>query len=405
MATTAKNSAHKSDPVPTPDELLDRARALVPGLAERAGRAEEIRTLPAETVADFNSAGLFRIMQPPHLGGFGLDIPAHLAVAAELARGCAASAWIQTLTGYQNMLVGLFDPLAQDEVLAASEPLLTALVTGPSVTAEWADGGCRLTGRWPYVSGIDQCNWLMLSAHDPDARRDGKWRVLTCLLPRSSVAVDDDWYSLGLRGTGSKSVTLEGEFIPRHRIICLQETLGTGTPGQAVNPGPLFRGIPTSTLFAMVVAAPALGIAAAALEAYQDRLRSRWNARMRTAQTEWPASQARLGRMTARLDAVQAAFTASAAAFMAEIEGGREIGVERRTLYRMDMVEVVRVCTEIVYRLFLDAGTGAIMDGAALQRMFRDIHTLRSHFVLGPDAAAENLGRVKLGLDPKPPFI
>ena len=57
MATQAKDSAHKSDPVPTPDELLDRARALVPCLAERAGRAEEIRTLPAETVADLQSAG------------------------------------------------------------------------------------------------------------------------------------------------------------------------------------------------------------------------------------------------------------------------------------------------------------------------------------------------------------
>jgi 3-hydroxy-9,10-secoandrosta-1,3,5(10)-triene-9,17-dione monooxygenase len=155
----------------------------------------------------------------------------------------------------------------------------------------------------------------------------------------------------------------------------------------------------------MVITAPALGIAAGALEAYEERLRSRWNARMRTAQTEWPASQARLGRMTTRLNAARGAFTASAAAFMAEIEGGGEITVERRTLYRMDMVEVVRVCTEIVYQLFLDAGTGAIMDGAPLQRMFRDIHTLRSHFVLGPDAAAENLGRVKLGLDPKPPFI
>jgi alkylation response protein AidB-like acyl-CoA dehydrogenase len=81
-----------TEAAPTPDELCDRARALVPTLAERAGRAEEQRSVAQETMADLHAAGLFRILQPPHLGGFGLDIPTHLAVAAELARGCASSA-------------------------------------------------------------------------------------------------------------------------------------------------------------------------------------------------------------------------------------------------------------------------------------------------------------------------
>ena len=303
------------------------------------------------------------------------------------------------------MLVGFFDPRAQDEVLAMGGPLLTALVTGPSVTAELVEGGCTLTGKWPYVSGIDHCNWVMLSAHDPIARRDGKWRVLTCLLPRTEITIVDDWFVLGLRATGSKSVTLDGLFVPEHRIICKQETAGVGTPGQAVNPGPLFGGIPTSTLFAMVITAPALCVAASAITAFQERLETRSNARMRTSQTEWPASQIRLGQATARLRASHEAFAASTGAFMALIEGGGEITNERRTVFRMDMVEAMRVCTEIVYELFLDAGTGATVDGTLMQRLFRDIHMMRSHFVIGPDAAVENVGRVKLGLPPKPPFI
>jgi 3-hydroxy-9,10-secoandrosta-1,3,5(10)-triene-9,17-dione monooxygenase len=245
----------------------------------------------------------------------------------------------------------------------------------------------------------------MLSAHDPDAKAKGQWRVLTCLLPRGAVTVIDDWYALGLRGTGSKSVTLDGEFIPDHRIICLQETVGRGTAGQAVNPGPLFRGIPTSTLFTTVITAPALGIAAAAIDGFEERVAGRWNARMRNPQTEWPASQIRLGRATTRLGAARAAFTASIEAFAAQVESGEEMSVEQRTRTRMDMVEVVSTCTGIVYELFLDGGSGAAMDSSPLQRAFRDIHTLRTHFVIGPDPAAENLGRVRLGLDPKPPFI
>ena len=51
-----------TEAAPTPDELCDRARALVPTLAERAGWAEEQRSVAQETVADLHAAGLFRIL-------------------------------------------------------------------------------------------------------------------------------------------------------------------------------------------------------------------------------------------------------------------------------------------------------------------------------------------------------
>ncbi len=44
----------------TPAIYLDRVRALLPALRERAARAEQLRRLPDETFADFQQAGLFQ---------------------------------------------------------------------------------------------------------------------------------------------------------------------------------------------------------------------------------------------------------------------------------------------------------------------------------------------------------
>ena len=61
--------------------------------------------------------------------------------------------------------------------------------------------------------------------------------------------------------------------------------------------------------------------------------------------------------------------------------------LEDRTNYRMAVVEVVSQCTDIVYDLLCDAGTGVVMEGSVLQRALRDTLTLRSHFMIMPDLA------------------
>ena len=381
-------------------EVLTRARALVPYLAEMATETERNRGLLPEVHARLTDAGLFRVMQTQHLGGYGLDLSTHLEITGELARGCGSTAWVQGLVGNQNSHVAWYGPRAQAEVRITGAPLFTALVMGPPVIAERVDGGVRLNGRWPYVSGIDQANWMMLSARDPNENG----RVLTCLIPSEAGEIEDDWYSMGLRGTGSKSVLLQDEFVPDHRVLCFREAERDGPPGAEVDPTALYVGAPNSIIFAMVVAAPAIGLASCAIEAYKERLRTRWSARMPSSQTEWSASQARLGRSQSRWQVAKESLLRSAETLTTQIEQTEVVSVEQRSRYRMTVVDVVSQCTKIVYDLFCDAGTGATLDGSVLQRTFRDIHTLRSHFMIMPDIAAENAGRVELEMAPNPPY-
>ena len=68
---------HSSGAGEPPDfaELLARAEALVPVLRERAGRTEELRRMPDETLDELHRSGLFRILQPRRVGGSELPFP------------------------------------------------------------------------------------------------------------------------------------------------------------------------------------------------------------------------------------------------------------------------------------------------------------------------------------------
>ena len=89
-------------------QLLDRARKLVPVLAARAQDCEDLRQVPSETIADFVEAGFYKIAQPAEFGGFELSPLVLFEVAMELAKGCPSSGWCLCLIGVHNYWNGGF---------------------------------------------------------------------------------------------------------------------------------------------------------------------------------------------------------------------------------------------------------------------------------------------------------
>ena len=393
--------------MPSVADLVERSRALVPILSERAAATEANRSMLPETLEDLTRAGMFRVMQARRYGGYEMGLPAMAEVTAEIARGSASDAWIVGLCGNQNRFVGCYPREAQEEVFARSgDHLITCLVTGPTSTAERVAGGFRLTGKWPYVSGVDQCNWLLLSAFDGSADAGGASASLTFLVPRDDVAeVIDDWHVMGLRGTGSKTVVLEDVVVPEYRAMNVWNYDADPPPGAAVNPGAMFQGVPRIMIFTTMLTAPALGIAQSAVEAYRERLETRGSALMSGKQSENAPSQIALGRASEQAAMARDILLGAAHDFQRRAEAGETFTAEDRIGHRLRMAEVMRMCTQVVTDVFMDAGTGAMFDGNPLQRMFRDMYAIRSHVVIDPNNAAENRGRLSLGIDPKPPFV
>src|SRR6266516_1788513 len=133
------------------EDLLARAEALVPVLRERAPRAEELRRLPDETIADLHRTGLFRILQPGRVGGSELPFRSIVELVAVIGRGCGSTAWVLANLAAHHWLLGMWPQQAQDEIWGESpDNLIGSALIFPRGRAKRVDGGYRITGRWPF---------------------------------------------------------------------------------------------------------------------------------------------------------------------------------------------------------------------------------------------------------------
>ena len=78
--------------IPTSEELINRAEALLPRLRERAAQAEENRRLSDETVQEFRAAGFHKILQPKRYGGFE-STGTFRSVRLNTGNGVGTTAW------------------------------------------------------------------------------------------------------------------------------------------------------------------------------------------------------------------------------------------------------------------------------------------------------------------------
>ena len=158
-----------SKPSVTPSELRDRAAALIPVLRERAAATENLRRLPDETVRDLVKMGFIRATLPSRLGGAEIDYRTMMELVATLAHGCASTAWVACNFLSCTFLLALWPREAQDEVWNESlDAILTGTLIFPAGRAKRVDGGYRLSGRWPFGSGIDHADRVGTRAWDPE---------------------------------------------------------------------------------------------------------------------------------------------------------------------------------------------------------------------------------------------
>ena len=158
----------------TPEEYLNRARALIPAIRERAPHMEQLRRLPDETFKEFQEAGLFRALQPKRYGGYELDPGVFFQAGVEIGTVCGSSAWCLTVVGVHNWQLGLFPPQAQEDVWHEDASLQISSSLAPTGTVERVDGGFLLRGRWSFSSGCDFCQWAVLGGLDCPAHARGR---------------------------------------------------------------------------------------------------------------------------------------------------------------------------------------------------------------------------------------
>ena len=375
------------------EKQLDIARELVPRLEERAAATEVARQIPEETVRDYVSSGLLRVSQPESYGGQGLAYSAVLEVGRELARGCASAGWCYAIWASHNWFVGMFPKQAQDDYWSDSQDTLSSTSFDPSGGQAVREGdGYRLTGRWSFLSGSDYATWAIVSVF-------GDQGMMSLMVPSTDYTLEDTWFVSGLRGSGSKDIVVENVFVPAYRVLPMATAIAGQTPGREVLDVPNYR-IPLMSIFPFTLAAPAIGAARGALEAFEEIAKRRAENPM-ASPAQIGANAQRLGLAWAEVDAAERTLRARVSEILDRAERGEEADAETRWACRRDHVFVAKLCRDAVNRVFDAAGGHAIYDSEPLQRFHRDVHAITHHVALTGDPVFADYGRNRIGAAPE----
>ncbi len=269
MAVAAATKAVAAKP--SRAELIGRAEKIALMAREQALETERNRTVSPELIAAMREAGLFRVMQPEAFDGFEYGYDVFVDCVAAISAGDGSIGWVYSLGAVHPWMFAGLPLQTQHEIWDDNRDAIAAVSYAPTGTAEAVDGGYRLSGRWSFASGCDNADWAIVSA--PMPRAGGKVPGFF-FLPRRDVTIDDDWFTMGLAGTGSKSFVIDNAFVPHHRTEVIPDLLVGNPPGAAVNPNPLYRQPFLSVVPACLVA-PQIGMARGALDVFVEQVKSR----------------------------------------------------------------------------------------------------------------------------------
>lgn len=371
--------------------------AFISRLAQRAQEAEELRRLPADTVAELKASGFTELLKPARYGGRQAEFRAILDPARRMAHGCASTAWTAAFYALHNWMLALFDEQAQAEAFA-TVPFLAPAPLAPTGRGVPVGDGVRLSGRWSWATGVMDGNWAIVGALC--GSQEAIFPALA-LLPADEIQILDVWHTDGMRATGSNDVVVEDAFVPEHRLVKVVDIYGGTAPGALLHDAALYRW-PMVPALGLVAAMPALGAAEHVAEVYAERLSERVIAYEGTKQKDKPAAVARLAEAQVRLRSLHGLLDGTVARIERILADGDRVRRAVRADARLAAAHIVRESRAVIGLLLEASGASAHFLTSPLQRAKRDVDVIGGHVVFDYDVSRELAGALAIGMKVSP---
>jgi len=369
--------------------MLGRIQSLQTLLQSNTAKARLERRVPVENIQALQQAGFFLALQPARWGGYELDPQDFFRMQLAIAKSCMSTAWASGIIAVHAFQIALMDPRAQQDVWGEDIHTRISSAYAPMGKVDPVEGGFRFSGRWGWSSGCDHCSWALLGGLLPD----GTYR--TFLVPRTDYRIEDTWHSMGLQGTGSNDIVVDGAFVPDYRTHKQSDGFEGTNPGVNRDSANLYH-LPWAQLFIRVVSTPAIGAARHALDLYTEMVKGKASGDV-TKLAQDSGTQMRIAAAKNTIEEMTTVLLANFDAMMSTLRAGGKISLEDRVLYRYQASLVIDKSIEVVDALFSSAGGSSVFRGSDIQQCFLDIHTARAHVANNPTAFARNLGAIALG--------
>jgi alkylation response protein AidB-like acyl-CoA dehydrogenase len=390
--------------IPSPEELIGRARDMAPEIRALAEQTERNRNLFPHIVERIREAELLRTCRPREFGGFEYDGEVALRIVLTISAACASTGWTVNGAVSNGMSLAHFPIETQRELWARDEDFFTFACFAPTGSAVPVEGGYMLNGQWSFASGCDIARWgklgAMIAAPGGEGPREGAF----FLLPVEDCEIVDNWFVCGLAGTGSKDIVVRDKFVPSYRVLPFSETRGGTSPGARHHQNPIYR-IPLLMLGASMLASTAIGAARGALDAYLEMTGGRatrgalagGGLRMK----EFATVQLRVAEAAASVEAAELILLNDMREAMRRLRGGEELTVADRIRARRNQAYVTKLAVQAVEALNASTGGYGLHLSNPVQRAWRDANAVARHVSLNWDAVGTMYGQHVFGLEPR----
>lgn len=344
--------------------LVGLMHELGPGFAERAEHCDSDDVFVAENFAELRQRGVLAVGVPAALGGGDASYPELCEMLRILGRYCGSTAL--ALSMHMHPLATLVwrwrrDPSPVERFLRRVVDGQLQLVT--SGASDWlegsgvavrVEGGWRITARKRFASGSPSGDLLMTTAVDTAYVPDPIVLHFAVPFTTNGITVQDNWRTLGMRGTGSHDVVLEDVYVPDSAISMRR---------------PSGKWVPPFQLMHMMALPLVMGCYVGVAEAMRERAIA--IAMKSPGNTDVPAV---VGEMDTELAGARIAHRD-----MIEAASTLEPGAESLNRVVMGRTLVGRAVLRVAERAMEAAGGGGFYRAAGLERLFRDIQGAHYH--------------------------
>lgn len=393
-------------------KLVAMAESFIPTFRSRVPRHDADGTFPVESLRELQQSRYLYAPVPVELGGMGVESVHDVLVAASrLARADAGL----TLGVNMHMITMMTYARQYRAALAAGDEarangvaramtraiddsmIIAAAVSEPDqelirpqTTARPDGDGWVIDGRKIFISMAPAATHFSVAVSYVDAAGDERYGYLVVPAGVPGVTVNDDWDALGMRDSGSASVTFNGVRVKRGPVSGVLAGIITAQHlEQILTSGPSH-------------AAAAVGVAEAAFElgiqAFRSKLEKKGERAFR------PTFQHLAAENSVDLAAIRAIFGAALRAiddYQARHLTGRGTDEEANAVFadaQRAKIFINQASLRVVDRSMTIAGGAAYTAGNALARLYRDARAGAFMHPLGANVAFEYVGAEALGL-------
>lgn len=363
-------------------------------IRERARNEEfdQQKFISQDVIEQFRTLGVYRALVPKRFGGDERSPAEFCQMVEDISIADGSAGWVASF-GMSPVYLSALPLETIKKIYADSPDVVFAGGIFPPQPAAFVEGGLEVNGRWKFSSGCMGASLIGVGISPKNGDMLGLPRL--AVMPREKVRIEETWNVVGLVGTGSHDVVVEGVVVPE------EWTFVRGGPSNLDEP--FFR-YPSLSFATQVLSVVGLGVARAALDELSGMASGRISVTGAPSLSDRPLAQVEMAKAEASLRAARSWFYQAIDDAWASVLAGDPVSVEQTNMLRLSSTHATRIAAEVARTAQMLSGMSGVYRTSPLSRFVNDTQVITQHAFMG-DMTYQNAGAIFFGNKPLPGYL